>query len=120
MKGKTSIMEVITTTKPLNQNEIVEMLEEGWVIFRRYLCKEGHIDVWHGDQSCDPNLPDRPHYNINTNTTYLRCNGSEWLNRKDLKVRNHYLSYLDMRTEFTAEEIWKELTYEISQQLKII
>lgn len=87
-----------------------DYIEEGWVRFRRIPCKEGHLDVWSGDQSCDPNEAERPYYNLNSSATYLRCNGSKWINVRDMKVRGHYLSYLDMTPEFTADEIWKELT----------
>lgn len=87
-----------------------DYIEEGWVRFRRVPCKEGHIDVWHGDQSDNPNRTERSYYNLNSSATYLRCNGSEWIHTRDLKVRGHYLYYLDMGDEFTADEIWAELT----------
>lgn len=90
----------------------VQTIEEGWVKFKRYPCKEGHIDVWSGDQSCDPNKPERPHFNLNTQTTYLRCNGSLWINKADLKLKKHYTSILFVRTEFTAVEIWNKITHE--------
>lgn len=90
-----------------------EMLEEGWVRFRRIPCKEGHIDIWQGDQSCDPNSAERPNFNLNSSATYLRCNDSEWVHSRDLRIRGHYLPYLDMAPEFTADEIWKELKNEI-------
>lgn len=89
-----------------------DYIEEGWVRFRRITCKEGHIDLWHGDQSCDPNEPERPYHNLNSSATYLRCNGSKWVHVRGLAIRGHYLPYLDMNEEFTAEEIWQELNRE--------
>lgn len=86
-------------------------IEEGWVRFRRVPCKEGHIDVWMGDASCNPNHEYRPNYNLNSFATYLRCNGSKWIHKNDLKHRGNYLYYLDMASEFTADEIWVELTF---------
>lgn len=87
-----------------------DYIEEGWVRFRRFACKEGHIDVWMGDASCNPNDEERPYYNLNSSATYLRCNGSKWIHRRDLKHKGNYFYYLDMGDEFTADEIWQELT----------
>ena len=86
-----------------------DYIEEGWVRFRRVPCKEGHIDVWMGDSGSNPNDEERPYYNLNSFATYLRCNGSKWVHSRDLKHNGHYLPYLDMASEFTAEEIWSEL-----------
>lgn len=87
-----------------------DYIEEGWVRFRRVACKEGHIDVWRGDSSDNPNHEERPTYNLNSSATYLRCNGSKWIHTNDLKHRGNYFYYLDMGDEFTADEIWQELT----------
>jgi hypothetical protein len=90
---------------------VVEFFEEGWVRFRRHYCKEGHLDVWNGDQSCDPNKLEKANYNLNMGVTYLRCNTGDWYNVKELNIKGHFLEYMDLITEFTADEIWKEFIF---------
>ena len=86
----------------------VEFLQEGWVRFRRHNCKEGFIDVWQGDSIDNPNNAEECRINLNSISVWIRCNNSEWISVRDLTKR-HYLPYLDMAEEFTAEEIWNEI-----------
>lgn len=86
----------------------VEFLQEGWVKFRRHNCTEGFIDVWQGDMADNPNNEEKCWINLNSISVCIRCNNSEWISVRELPTR-HYLPYLDMAEEFTAEEIWKEI-----------
>ncbi|PCJ92268.1 MAG: hypothetical protein COA50_15670 [Flavobacteriaceae bacterium] len=85
-------------------------LEEGWVKFRRFSCKEGFIDRWRGDCIDDPNLNFENKLNLNSGTTFFRLNGQDkWINQEDLNRRfvNHVPEYALI---FSAKEIWEELT----------
>lgn len=83
-------------------------LEEGWVRFLRFMCKEGTLDRWQGDSINDPNLPEKSRLQLNSSATWWRCNGGSWINDRSLG-RHKILQYLDMCEEFTALEIWNEL-----------
>lgn len=82
--------------------------EEGWVKFVRYSCKEGHIDRWTGDCINNPNNPTKSSLQLNSFVTYWRCNDSEWIHANEIG-RNNIYSLLEMREEFTAQEIWENL-----------
>ena len=43
-----------TKTRMKMKQSSIEWLLEGWVKFRRHNCKEGFIDVWHGDSVDNP------------------------------------------------------------------
>ena len=82
-----------------------ERLEEGWVKFTRYYCKEGHIDCWNGDMINNPNNPTKGQWQLNAFTQFFRYNNGKWINSRDLRATQGLLSMVD---EFTAEEIWNE------------
>lgn len=84
-----------------------EQLSEGWVSFTRWHCKEGCLDRWIGDSINNPNNATKHQMCLNSTTSYWRYNG-EWINEGDLK-RNLVFQLLELREEFTAEEIWEEL-----------
>jgi len=85
-----------------------ERLKEGWVEFNRFYCKEGHIDGWMGDSINNPNNPTKHPMQINSIASYYRCNDGKWISKRDLSG-SLVLTFLNMREEFTAAEIWKEL-----------
>ena len=51
-------------------------MQEGWVEFVRIPCKEGFIDVWHGDCAKNPNEAEKSRFNLNAFAKYFRLNGS--------------------------------------------
>lgn len=96
-----------------------ERLEEGWVKFQRFYCKEGFLDRWMGDQINNPNNCNVPMSNLQLNSfsTYWRCNNGLWINDRELG-RSYVFAMLQFAEEFTAQEIWDELLrIEASKQL---
>ena len=87
-----------------------QQIEEGWVKFTRYPCAKGYLDRWYGDCNSDPNNESKSLLNLNSFTSYWRCNGGKWINDRELGREREILSILDLREVFTAEEIWEELT----------
>ena len=85
-----------------------EILEEGWVKFTRWHCKEGYLDIWTGDCINNPNNPTKSQWQLNSFASYWRCNSGEWISDKDLG-RSEVFALLQMGEEFTAKEIWDEL-----------
>jgi len=86
-----------------------EQMQEGWVSFKRYPCKEGHIDIWRGDCNSDPNDPSKAHLNLNSFAVYMRCNGGKWIHSRYLGGGRELIWWTPLRLGFTAEEIWEEL-----------
>lgn len=86
-----------------------EQMQEGWVKFTRYPCKEGNLDIWRGDCNSNPNEPSKAHLNLNLSASYWRCNGGKWVYDRELGGGGEILSILELRQGFTAEEIWEEL-----------
>jgi len=84
-----------------------ELLQEGWVEFRRYRCLEGYIDCWSGDCANDPNRLTKSLYNLNAIRTYFRLNNGEWVESNELG-RAHAADIHNYGEPFTAEEIWNE------------
>ncbi len=84
------------------------ILNEGWVRFVRYYCKEGYIDRWMGDVIDDPNLPNKNQMQLNSTATYYRFNGSKWISDRELG-RMNMLNLLQLREGFSAQEIWDEV-----------
>ncbi len=85
-----------------------EILEEGWVKFTRWHCKEGYLDRWMGDCINNPNNPKKSQWQLNSFASYWRCNSGEWISDRDLG-RSEVFALLQMGEEFTAKEIWDEL-----------
>ena len=86
-----------------------ELLEEGWVKFRRFYCVEGHIDIWFGDSAHNPNTLEQPRLNLNSFAAYVRLNG------EGLWYYNGYRRGLqgftaEMSEVATSKEIWDELS----------
>jgi|JI10StandDraft_1071094.scaffolds.fasta_scaffold174386_5 hypothetical protein len=81
-------------------------MQEGWVEFVRIPCKEGFIDVWHGDCAKNPNEAEKSRFNLNAFAKYFRLNGSgEW--RRDYSFNTTFHQDIrDFRSEFTALELW--------------
>lgn len=86
-----------------------EQMQEGWVSFKRYPCKSGHIDIWRGDCNSDPNEPNKAHLNLNSFAVYMRCNGGKWIHSRYLGGGRELIWWTPLRLGFTAEEIWEEL-----------
>ena len=85
-----------------------EQLEEGWVKFIRWHCKEGYLDRWMGDCINDPNKPTKHQMCLNSSACYWRCNNGEWISDRELG-RSYVFTMLEMGEYFTAQEIWDEL-----------
>ena len=83
-----------------------EQLQEGWIKFTRWYCKEGYLDRWIGDSINNPNNENQHQMCLNSMVSYWRC-GGEWVNSKELS--KNILSLLDLREDFTAKEIWDEV-----------
>ncbi len=85
-----------------------EQLEEGWIKFVRYYCKEGYLDKWMGDSIDNPNNSSKNQMSLNSNITYWRCNNSKWLSDYEIG-RGEVSGMLEISDSFTAEEIWNEI-----------
>lgn len=87
-----------------------QQMQEGWVSFKRYPCKEGHIDIWRGDCNSNPNDPNKAHLNLNSFAVYIRCNGGKWVHSRGLDTATHEMIWFaPIRQDFTAKEIWEQL-----------
>jgi len=86
-----------------------EQMQDGWVSFKRYPCKQGHIDIWRGDCNSDPNEPNKAHLNLNSFAVYMRCNGGKWIHSRELGGGRELIWWTPLRLGFTADEIWEEL-----------
>ncbi len=94
-----------------------ELLEEGWVKFLRFPCKEGHIDRWMGDCIDNPNKPTRNRMCLNSSATYYRFNDGKWYNGRGFKGILEIL-VKHIRGLLTADEIFKE-TYKLDEDKEI-
>lgn len=84
-----------------------QYMEEGWVKFFRYYCKEGFIDKWIGDCIDDPNNSSKSHINLNSFATFYRLNGKgKWVKRDNYRVDLLVLINSNAK-KCTAEEIWE-------------
>ncbi|SFC81245.1 hypothetical protein SAMN05421780_11061 [Flexibacter flexilis DSM 6793] len=87
-----------------------EKLQEGWVVFTRFYCKEGFWDRVIGDQANNPNNPHKSNISLNSFESYWRCNTGKWIEQSCLSPRNSILPMInEFGEEFTAEEILDEL-----------
>ena len=86
-----------------------ENLQEGWVKFSRIPCVEGCIDVWYGDCAHNPNNKERPQWNLNGFSTFIRLNGEgNWYPNE---YRTGIKSFVgEMAEVFTSQEIWVEIS----------
>jgi hypothetical protein len=86
-----------------------ERIEEGWVKFSRIPCVEGCIDVWYGDCAHNPNNKERPQWNLNGFSTFIRLNGEgNWYPNE---YRTGIKSFVgEMAEVFTSQEIWVEIS----------
>lgn len=82
----------------------VNYLSEGWVKFNRIQCKEGYIDRWIGDCINNPNSISKSQLQLNSFAEYYRLDG-EWLPKHEFD-RMFYHQILELRNQFTAQEIW--------------
>lgn len=84
----------------------IENLEDGWVKFRRYYCKEGFIDYWIGNGLDNPNLQTPNQLSLGIKS-YFRLNGTGgWKERMWFKENLVGLLNIGCRSS-TAEEIWE-------------
>lgn len=83
-------------------------LREGWLVFNRALCKEGWIDKWQGHSNNNPNDPVMHTEDSTKEVTYYRSNNGTWLRDKKIGATN-MMKYLELRGEYTADEIWSQL-----------
>lgn len=82
-----------------------EILQEGWLHFRRLHCREGFIDIWSGDEVEDPNQDTQSEDSGFYITSWYRLNGEgKWFNKKEFF---DILSCLELGTEKSAQDIWK-------------
>ena len=87
-----------------------EWIKTDYITFNRVYCKSGFIDKWMGDCFIDPNHPSKNQLSGNVITTYYRM-GGQWLQKHEFDP--HFFHHLlELREEFTAEEIWN--TYRIA------
>ncbi|MCB1711585.1 MAG: hypothetical protein KDH96_03620 [Candidatus Riesia sp.] len=87
---------------------MIEQLEEGWVRFKRFHCKEGVLDCWQGDSINNPNNKMKNLLSLNSHATYWRVGNSKWVSELELGGKK-ILNLLPKRFELTAQEIWDEL-----------
>ena len=87
----------------------MERLKEGWVEFTRYYCKSGFIDRWIGDSINDPNRDKPSNWSLNSFAQFWRFDGGEWISDYDLGGKSKVFPYLDIRNDFTAQEILNQL-----------
>jgi hypothetical protein len=86
-----------------------EQKKEGNIIFTRYYCKEGYIDVYTGDVANNPNHSIPTNMKLNSVRTYYRCNESNWLTSFHLINFSKIMEFLEIREYFTADDIWMQL-----------
>jgi len=79
----------------------------GWATIRRFVCKEGYIDMWQGDVADHPGEKQASQLHLNSMTTYYRTNTSGWWERGVFKSSS-LVPDLDpeVRRLFTASEIF--------------
>ena len=96
-----------STTPPMTTDPLlapVNYLSEGWVKFNRIPCKEGYIDRWIGDCINNPNSVSKSQLQLNSFAEYYRLEG-EWMPKHEFD-RLFYHQILELRNQFTAQEIW--------------
>ncbi len=82
-----------------------ERLQEGWVKFTRFYCKEGWIDQWVGDCADDPNRPIKSFYSLNAFSTCWRAKGTKWF--PELNKGHLHIKLDKYAQEYTSDEIWQ-------------
>lgn len=87
---------------------MIEQLQEGWVRFKRFHCKEGVLDCWQGDSIDNPNNKEKNHLCLNSHAMYWRIDNEEWVSEHKLGGKK-ILNILPKRLELTAQEIWDKL-----------
>lgn len=86
---------------------MIEQLQEGWVRFKRFHCKEGVLDCWQGDRIDNPNNKEKNKMNLNSGAMYWRISG-KWIHDSEIGGKK-ILGLLPKRFELTAQEIWDQL-----------
>lgn len=84
----------------------METLEEGWVKFRRFNCKEGYIDIWMGDSINDPNRQHKHQMQLNSITQYFRLNSGEWFHSSNF-IGSSIIYIQEFRHDHKANEIFE-------------
>lgn len=82
----------------------IELLQEKWFFYNRFICKEGWVDICRTDQASNPNNEQESEMQLNSIVSWYRVNSSEWIPCKNIiNVLNSVCAFGD---ECSALEIY--------------